>query len=484
MIVAQPASLCHEGAGLLQVGVLRWMLPPREVVVDGTGLTMAAEPAMTFVVKATFSYAACASPDDEMTLSTEPDGLALDVPSELPGAEEDEIAYPSDFVPLKRMCDLLVTGHACASRPATRLVAGFGLGAVSRAFVVESRMPAARVPLVRAALRARDGASPAEPVGPSRTSPFPEEHGLGFDFTAYNTAPASQQQADIPRGATLSLSGLSERAETLSLKLPAVAPVLWVDTTEERGIPLALDCDTLWVDTDRELLVMVYRALMQVPSLDLDGVVQVTLGLARDDVPPTLDEVQRDLERGVFEAAIELQDFDDEAAPAPELSMFAKYAVWERPVAPSISLATYALISAALAEGSGPRHEILRAHGFDEDGFLLEERGWLTAMSEAAVKGDTEPATRYGELFVEAQDGLAGPNEGKESLEAYVALKVSVEDAADPTAALAERQMTLAAWMRMDRRWMRRALADAALDAEITQRARTLRARHQGGEEG
>ena len=467
VIVAQPASLCHEGAGLLQVGVLRWMLPPRQVVVDGTSLTMAAEPAMTFVVKATFSYAACASPDDEMTLSREPDGLALDVPSELPGAEEDEIAYPSDFVPLKRLCDLLVTGHACAPRPATRLVASVALGAVSRTFVVESGMPSTRVPLVRAALRAaaalhaapraRDDASPAEPVGPSPTPPLPAEHGLAFDFAAYNTAPASQQQVDFPRGAALSLSGLSERAQTLSLKLPSIAPVLWVDTTEERGILLELDCDTLWIDTDRELLVMVYRGLMQVPSLDLDGVVQVTLGLARDDVAPPLDEVQRDLERGVFEAAIEIQDFDGDTAPAPELALFAKYAVWERQVAPSISLASYALISAALAEGDAPRSEVLRARGFDEDGFLLEERGWLTAMSEAAMKGDTEPATRYGELFVEAQDGLAGPNEGKETLESYVALRVSVEDAADPTAALAERQMTLAAWMRMDRRWMRRA---------------------------
>jgi hypothetical protein len=467
VIVAQPASLCREGAGLLQVGVLRWDFPPRGVEVDGTKLTLAASPVMTFVVKATFSYAKCSSTADEMPFADEPEGLALDVPSELPGAAEDEIAYSSDFVPRKRMRDLLLTGNAFSKRPTELLRASVELGAASRAFVVEGAKAAVRAPLNRAAIRSKDGKSAAEPVGPSLTPPLLEEHPLGFDFIAYNTAPASQRIEVIQRGARLSLSGLSERAEALELKLPGVEPVLWIDTMEERGIPISLECDTIWIDTDRELLVMVYRGLTEVPSLEFDGVVQATLGLAKEGVSPSFEDVQKDLERGVFEAAVELPDFDDDAGPPPEASMFAKYEVWEKPIEPSISLEKYALISAALAEEREPRKETLKAYGFDEDSFLMEERGWLTTMSEAAMKGDSEPATRYSELFVKAQDGLAGPNEGRETIEEYVAIKVELDDADDLMKALTDRKMTLAQWMRMDRRWTRWALDDRVLEAAI-----------------
>lgn len=485
--MAQPASLCREGSGLLQAGVLRWDFPPRGVEVGGTKLTLAALPVMTFIVKATFSYAKCSSAADEMTLADEPEGLALDVPSELSGAAEDEIAYSSDFVPRKRMRDVLLTGHAFSPRRPTDLLrASVELGAASRSFIVEGAKAAVRAPLIRSAIRSKDGKSAAEPVGPSLTPLLLEEHPLGFDFIAYNTAPPSQQLEVIPRGARLSLSGLSERAEALELKLPDVEPVLWIDTMEERGIPILLECDTIWIDTDRELVVMVYRGLTEVPSLEFDGVAQATLALAKGGVSPSFEDVQRELERGVFEAAVELPDFDDDdAGPPPEVSMFAKYEVWEKPIEPSISLEKYALIAAALAEEREPRNETLKAYGFDEESFLMEERGWLTTMSEAAMKGDPEPATRYSELFVNAQDALAGPNEGRETLDEYVALKVELEDAADPVKALADRQMKLAQWMRMDRRWTRRALADQALEAEIDKREAAHRMARLGeGEQG
>ncbi|NUQ72670.1 MAG: DUF2169 domain-containing protein [Polyangiaceae bacterium] len=475
VIVAQPASLCREGAGLLQTGVLRWDFPPRSVEVEGTKLTLAPLPVMTFIVKATFSYARCSSMADEMTLADEPEGLALDVPSELPGAAEDEIAYSSDFIPRKRMRDLLLTGYSFARRPTDLLRAGIALGPVSRAFVVEGAKASVRAPLIRSAIRSNDGKSAAEPVGPSLTPPLLEEFPFGFDFIAYNTAPPSQQLEFIQRGAKLSLFGLSDRAETLELKLPDVEPVLWIDTMEDRGIPISLECDTVWIDTDRELVVMVYRGLTEVPSLEFDGIAQATLAFARGGVSPSFEDVQKDLERGAFEAAVELTDFDDEAGPSPEASMFAKYEVWEKPIEPTISLEKYAQISAALAEEREPRDETLKAYGFNEESFLLEERGWLTTMSEAAMKGDSEPATRYSELFVNAQDALAGPNEGRETVDEYVALKVELDEAADPMKPLADRQMKLAQWMRMDRRWTRRALADQALEAEIDRREAAYR---------
>lgn len=480
VIVAQPAALSRDGAGLLQVGVVRWTLPPRKVIAFGVKLTYAAEPMMTFAVKATFSYAGCASPEDEMELCAEPEGMSLDVPSELPGAAEDEIACSSDFVPLKRLCDVLVTGHAFARRPVKLLRAAIALGPMARSFTVASEEPATRAPLVRSAIRGPDGEGTAEPVGPGLTPALLEPHPFGFDFAAYNTAPPSQRLEEIPHRAKLSLTGLSERAEALSLRLPSARPVLWVETADVVGRELPLACDTVWIDTDRELCVMVYRTQLLIPTLERDGVAQVTLALARGGVTPLFEEVRRGLDRGVFEAAVELSDFDEDAGPPPEPSLFAKYAHWAKPVEPTISLERYAVIAAALAEGSGPRHETLRAHGMDEDGFLLEERGWLTRMSEAALKGDTSLAARYGDLFVAAQDRLAGPGEGGETLMEYAKLKVDVEDAGDPTKVLEARKMTLAAWMRMDRRWTRRAIEDRAVEIEVNRQCAAYRAREGG----
>lgn len=475
VIVAQPASLCREGAGLLQVGVLRWMLPPRKATVFGTKLTLAPAPAMTFVVKVTYSYAGCVSTAGEVVFAEGPEGLSLDVPSELHGAEEGEIACPSDFVPHRGMCDVLVTGHAYCRRPRERIPAGIELGTVSRRFLVEGGREVVRAPLLGAAILGLDGA-PVERVGPSLTPKLIEDFPVDFDFATYNTAPPSQRLEELPPGATLTLSGLCERAEQVTLRLPAAAPVMWADTSEESGLPVPLRCDTVWIDTDRELLVMVYRGLTEVPSLELDGVTQVTLALGEGGERPALADVQKDLARGVFEAAVELSDFEDDARPAPEAALFARYEALARSVEPTISLETYALVSASLAEGKGPRHETLERHGFDEDTFLIEERGWLTRMGDAAMSGDTAPATRYGELFVEAQDRLAGPGEGREALEEYVMLKVDVEDADDPTAALSDRKMTLAEWMRMDRRWTRRAIEDRSVEIEVERLSRAYRA--------
>src|SRR5262245_11380247 len=97
IIVAQPASLCRDGAGILQVGVLRWLLPPEHPPVDD-------EPSaprvsmMTVVAKATYSFAGADS--TPLPFAEEQLGLALEMASELEGAD-GEMAYPSDFIPMK-----------------------------------------------------------------------------------------------------------------------------------------------------------------------------------------------------------------------------------------------------------------------------------------------------------------------------------------------------------------------------------------------
>ncbi len=502
VIVAQPASLCRNGAGLLQVGVLRWTSPPRREVVEGSTLIMAGLPVFSFVVKVTYSFAKCAALGDEMVLADEPEGMALDVPSELDGAAEGEMAYPSDFVPGKARCDVLVTGHAFSKRPAPRMVGHFKVGPVERRFEVESPAASVHAPLVVANLREVKGAgapaggvgigmalggnkeSPApamEPVGPSPTPALLEEYPLDFDFATYNRAALSQRIEELAGREEVVLTGLCERAETLRFRLPKKVPVMWVDTVDERGSPLGVTCDTVWIDTDRQLVVMVYRGIREVPDLDIDGVTQVIVALAEPGPEPArLADVQDDLARGVFEMAVELDDFEEEAAAPAEPSLFARYEMWEKHQEPTISLERYALIAAALSEGTPPRGETLRGFGFDEEGFLLEERGWLTRMAETAMQDQAALATRYGELFVQAQDRLAGPDEGKETVEEYAMLKVDVEDSADLQQTLSDRKTTLARWMRMDRRWTRRAKDDERVEIQIERCCEAYRARVAG----
>jgi len=494
LLVAQPSSSCQDGAGILQVGLLRWMLPPRED--PDTGLRFDARPALSVIAKVTYSFAACSSPEEAMMLADEPEGLALDLPSELMGAEqgasgerEGEIAYPSDFIPMKPHCDVLLYGHAHSARPSQHIAASIEVGEVLRRFIVEAQRPSQTAPLVRAAIRTEDGRAPAPHVGPRPTPPLQEAYPDRFDFSVYAAAHASQRARVSPLGERLTLRGLSARAEERVLRVPGVLPAAFLDRPNKRGLPLEMWCDTLWIDTDRELLVLVFRGVLPVPSLDAPEIEQITLALAPIDDLPTWPDVLRDLDRGAFEPAAELSDFDEDAGPdlADEEAALGRYATWAETKAPSISLETYALISAALAEGGEGRTETLRRHGFDEDAWMLEERGWLTRMADAATQGDTQPAARYGELFVEAQDKLAGAGEGQESVEEYAALKADIEAADDPASVLEERKMTLAAWLRMDRRWTRRAMDDQALEAEIerhTQQCRARRAAEASADEG
>ena len=492
VIVAQAPSLTRDGAGLLQVGVLRWISPPESGVEGETEVIIAGEPLFSFVVKATYSYAKCEAPGDLPIFADEPEGLALDVPSALPNAAEGEIAYPSDFVPHKGGVDVLLTGHASSDRPLPQLPAHLRVGPMARSFEVEPEVPSAKAPLVASFIRAPKGEggalsglgmalganSPsAPPVGPTPTPVLLEEYPVDFDYERFRRAAPAQRLTRIQGHEEVLLTGLSEKAPTRRFRLPKARPVAWTDTEDSRGVPLELACDTVWIDADREVLVMVYRGQRFVDDLDLAGVTRITLALADPGEDLKFEELGDDLARGAFELAVELSDFDQDAPPPPEPSLFSRYEMWEKKVDPSISLPRYALIAAALAEGTPPRAETLRSHGFDEEGFLLEERAWVTRMAETALTDEGALAKRFGELFVEAQDRLAGPDEGRETLEEYAMFKVDVEDSADPHKVLEDRKSTLAKWMRMDRRWSRRAKDDERVEAAIEQAVSDYRAR-------
>lgn len=476
IIVSQPPSLCRGGVGLFQVGVLRFCLPPGA----HEGMRVPATPMMTVIAKVTLSFAE--DRPGPLPFAEEQPGLSLDLPSELDGAEEGEIAYPSDFVPMKPAIEVLVHGHAFSDRPAQRIRAAVEVESVARSFVVEAAAPQVQIPLISQAIRSPDGLLSAPPVGPVKTRREVREplvHPEGFDFIEYASGPESQRMKSAPAGWSVTLRGLSPRAEKRVLQLPDITPLVWLDTEADRGAEVEMACDTVWIDTDRELCTMVWRGFIEIPSIEHDSVDRIFLALARGDEAKGLADVRRDLARSAFEPAVELDDFEDESARerAADEAVFAQFESWHEGTEPAISLEAYAALAAASAEGPDARARALTAHRLDEKGFGVEERAWLMKLGDLAMQGDVSTAVRFGELFVAAQDALAAPDEGRESEEQYAALKVDIDDARDTTQALAARDITLSKWMRMDRRWQSRMTEDASLRGRIERFVRAYRAR-------
>ncbi len=99
-----------------------------------------------------------------------------------------------------------------------------------------------------------------------------------IDIAYFNAAPADQQRT-LPFGEdTLYLENLHPRFAQLSTRLPQVGPVMTVDQGAGQ-VPLQLRCDTLSIDTDRGLAMLVWRAHLLLDHPDRPGRILVTTTL-------------------------------------------------------------------------------------------------------------------------------------------------------------------------------------------------------------
>lgn len=469
IIVAQPRV---DGSALLSVGVLPWThAGPR---IEGEDAQQ-----LTFIVKAAFSYAP--GPDGETpdpAVIIEPPPLRVDQPSALPGAdEEDELAYPSDFVLRKVMAEVLLTGHAYAELPSARLGASFKLGPAERLFSAVAGGVARRLPLAAAYLRTVDGTRAVDPVGPVERVPFLVELPEDLDYGYHQSAVDAQQLDEIEPGPVIEMSGLSPRAPEITVRLPAVQPravASFIDG-EDRPIPLSLD--TIVIDTDAEQVTAVWRGASSVSSAAaVSEIERLDVWLDPVDAPRDLASVRRDLLRGVYAHAIEVNHDGSALAvlpePLPEDLLAAKYALWDQAPEPALPLERFALISAELMEERERRADTLLRHQLDDEQWTLEERAWLEKMGAASNEGDAGPAERFGALFIAAQDTLAGPHEASRTLDDYVRVRAAVERGADTHASVTFFEMTMPEWLRLDRRFAAEAAADPALMREIERRVR------------
>jgi hypothetical protein len=249
-----------------------------------------------------------------------------------------------------------------------------------------------------------------------------------------------------------------------AVTLPALEPQLVFTNAElDAHEVVPLRCDTVWIDG--ESLELCWRAEHAQSVLGRRGFDRLVVSLEEPGSSRTLAERLGD--RPELSFAIEP---GVEAGPtdAEELRL-ERWSMMEQAPAPRLTVAQYAAIAADLAEGDTTRGEVLSSHGLDEESWMLEERGWLERMAEAAMRGDATIAVAYGDAFVAAQDSRGDRAELDAMIHEFVAVTVGLERTADPGAVLARWALSLAEWLRLDRHWQRRAAEEPAVRAQLEQ---------------
>lgn len=264
---------------------------------------------------------------------------------------------------------------------------------------------------------------------------------------------------------TMRLLPLTPGAVSRPLPVPQVIPRgYWIPSREDTAVPIPLVLDRAFQDEEGPRLVTVYRGRFDAWRADpSEAHVFVYLDHARDPRSPSVDY-------RIAALAYAVEDHDrTEGAALPDGAelMLARLALADGDEEPLIPIDTYAGISAELAERREPPAQTLARYELDVATFTLIERAWLERMANLAQEGEPALAVMYGELFVAAQDALASPRELERTRADYAAVRARIERADDPMQALAPRGMTLAEWMRLDRRMTREAELDSAVNEEI-----------------
>jgi len=227
----------------LPVGVVRW--PENR--------------ALSVVLKATFSLATSGAVPfaaEQMPISVARPGT-----KSVPGG----LDYPNDFVPFKPDADVLLIGRARQHHAMASLPVRLQVGKWRRMMVASTASPVPELSLSPAWLR--DGATGEEAIaGPSALSAsseaVPEWLEPGFDFGHFNSASFEQLVPWIAPGAKVVVDGVFEDGKRRTVTLPRVRPHAAVVSLEEGVVDVQrMAADTLWIDGDAEICVLVWRSV-------------------------------------------------------------------------------------------------------------------------------------------------------------------------------------------------------------------------------
>jgi hypothetical protein len=110
-----------------------------------------------------------------------------------------------------------------------------------------------------------------------------------FDFSFFNVAPMDQQVAVLEDDAQVLLENLDATHPRLETRLPGLAPTAWLEQPGKVAQPILMRPDTLWIDTDRGVCTLTYRASVMLSRPDAPGRIVVDVrDVQVDTVPPHL----------------------------------------------------------------------------------------------------------------------------------------------------------------------------------------------------
>lgn len=202
----------------------------------------------------------------------------------------DARAPVSDFVPFKRRADVLVMGRAYApNATSTSVLARVAVGQWQKA--VEAR--AERQWLV-------EGAAPIPPTAPSRmsllgkhasswnhqswnTRPLPHD----IDGAFFNSAPIDQQLEQFGGDEPLMLEHLHPAHARLETKFAPVMLNVVAQRSGGQAPNVRMRCDTLIIDTEKRVGVLVWRGVIMLAHENEPGMVLVTADGAGGDADAT-----------------------------------------------------------------------------------------------------------------------------------------------------------------------------------------------------
>ncbi|MDI3287187.1 hypothetical protein [Polyangium sp. 15x6] len=464
-----------------RVGVLPW-------VVDRNWLTI--------IVGVTFRFdpSAAARPVPLEPAPPRPFFAGPAAPKEAPRVD--------DFVPMRLLVDLTLTGHVevlpMPSGTFTKVVprnAAVGLGERRVSFTVRADEPG-RIPLRPPFTQRFQGGTidlGPQPCHDGSTHHF--HHPEKFDLSVYQAA-IPDLRYEVDDVTSIRLAGLFPDPEAaLDLELPRLVPRALVNYSQarvQRG-DVRMFVDGIAIDLDGSTVDVTFRGLVETtanPHVDVDRILIGWAPPARwhEDPWGAWDDNLRELPRGRFRFAAERDDVVRGEEP-PKLSeeelLMARYETWGHPNAAEPEMLPHeaAAIAAELAEQRWPREEVLRRHGIDDYTWGIEERAWAQRLASVREEPDGGPSAEYALAYRRASDALATAREAEITAAAYVAIAAKMKRG-DPTKVLADAGIGIAGFGRIDRRFRAKAQGDKAFAAELARLRADEEARHGGPRDG
>jgi hypothetical protein len=280
-----------------------------------------------------------------------------------------------------------------------------------------------------------------------------------IDAAYFNAATADQQVDAIRADERIVLENLHPLIPRLVTNLAAVTPQAVVERAGRPAEAAPFLCDTMWIDTDRGVCALSWRARIVLDAPDAPPRVVVTLVEGREETRAMPVAGATAAERTAVPSGA-----PDPSAAAPAAPAAPAVTVSSAPSPDPSSIERCAEIAASCALRPADTAAILRENGLSEDGWDALEHRWVQVLRQDAEQGHAERLAAYDRAYVarlEKERGAITP-------EAYARLALAHErDRGALTRALRDLGLPWGATPRIQRVFSERMAADPTLAARV-----------------